>query len=489
MREVYIMYGTPASGKESVASSTAKARGIPQLTIDNMSHDAVAKWTEVGKVLWQMRVDDELVSDEILCQLIAERTGEEDCTKGFILDGYPRTLSQARQLDDMLLESCDMVTAIIDMQVQFSSPKSSNAGKDSPLDSTRDDVPMEGLAQRVDDNAKRLKNTRTRYLNMTAPILEHYKPIVKQVDTSNEVEDVVEQVLKVLDLVTECSEHPRLITVESRNLHIEGAYLRASVDENGYPRYRNIDVVPLSMFLWHDNGSKLWHFSREIGTENSSSSSSTAKEFPSLRSTTKDPTKLALFQLRESDIILITPFTPRAQVMDGTTEDELFQDTAFPPDKSSLKDPNITPDMNIQWIRVDKISTPTPVLFGDTTDPLKAADPLAPIQGALADCWLICAFSNMAERQGCIPNHFIDGLTLPKNGKVRVRLFDYQSNTWCVVTIDTLIPCVKMKSGWYRPLYARLGNSNPPQCWPLLLEKAYAKFDSAVMGGKKPDPR
>eukprot|EP00397_Hematodinium_sp_SG-2012_P018255 GEMP01018696.1.p1 GENE.GEMP01018696.1~~GEMP01018696.1.p1 ORF type:complete len:497 (+),score=122.21 GEMP01018696.1:1004-2494(+) len=250
------------------------------------------------------------------------------------------------------------------------------------------------------------------------------------------------------------------------------------------------------MFLWHDNASQQWHFSRHIGdTPQIPEEDAYGCSMRSMKSA--NPTTVPLHQLRRANVIRIIPYDP--SVVDDVADDRLFIDKDFPPQNKSLQDPHITKDLTVHWIRVDKIlhvdkarNPQRTVLFGSTSgaehpsSPQDAdTDPNAAIQGDLNDCWLIDAFAGMANRQGVIAKQFhgLKGWTLPSDGKIAVQLFDFRVGRFVTVTIDTLIPCVKMNSGWHRPLYARLGYSDHPQCWPLLLEKAYAKFVSGYYYG------
>eukprot|EP00397_Hematodinium_sp_SG-2012_P033083 GEMP01035298.1.p1 GENE.GEMP01035298.1~~GEMP01035298.1.p1 ORF type:complete len:507 (-),score=132.57 GEMP01035298.1:261-1781(-) len=258
---------------------------------------------------------------------------------------------------------------------------------------------------------------------------------------------------------------PRLL-VEAKNEDVEGEYVLELIDESGYPRYRDNSA---EMFLWYGSGA--WHFSRAMGELTAS------EELPSIRSTSTDPTTISPSQLRVWHVHRIAALrTTGDDDDDAQDRGSQFVDPEFPPEKTSLKEPYVDVGV-VEWVRVDKLRHPRPVLFGSTTTGT-VADPLAPLQGRLLDCWLMAALSSMAEREGCIQHHFVDGLTLPTDGKIRVRLYDYRVNDWVIVIVDTLIPCSKMKSGRFKPLYAQLGTSDPPECWPLILEKAYAKFVS-----------
>ena len=94
-----ILLGAPGAGKGTQAELLMQHLGIPSISTGNMLREAMANGSELGKQVKQCMDEGKLVSDDLVLSLVAERTSEPDCKNGFILDGVPRTLSQAEALD------------------------------------------------------------------------------------------------------------------------------------------------------------------------------------------------------------------------------------------------------------------------------------------------------------------------------------------------------------------------------------------------------
>lgn len=226
-RNILILFGPPGAGKGTHAPNVVKLLGIPQLSTGDMLREAVANQTEIGKKAEAVMKAGGLVSDDIVVGIIKDRIKEPDCRFGFILDGFPRTLAQARALDAMLAKEGAFVTKVIEMQVpdkvleericgrwihkesgrsyhvKYAPPKSmkldSKTGKPIP-ESMKDDETGQPLMQRKDDTSEALVKRLKGYHNETVPILDHYMPngVVRTVNANQGMEGVWKEVLGAL---------------------------------------------------------------------------------------------------------------------------------------------------------------------------------------------------------------------------------------------------------------------------------------------------
>jgi len=215
-KTVMILFGPPGAGKGSQAPKIVESLNIPQLSTGDMLRAAVAAGTEVGKQAKDVMASGGLVSDELVVSIIKDRIKEDDCTGGFILDGFPRTVEQAKMLDAMLDGSGDSVNLVLALEVpdevltericgrwvhkasgrsyhvKFAKPKSLGDGE-KPTEATMlDDETGEPLMQRADDTEEALGKRLESYHAQTVPILDHYSPagVVKKVDANQKPEAV-----------------------------------------------------------------------------------------------------------------------------------------------------------------------------------------------------------------------------------------------------------------------------------------------------------
>merc|ERR1719297_163213 len=217
-RNIMILFGPPGAGKGTHGPRIEHLLGIPQLSTGDMLRAAVAKKTDVGIKAAAVMKAGGLVSDDIVIGIIRDRIREPDCKFGFILDGFPRTLVQAQELDKMLAEEGACVTKVVEFAVpdkvleeritgrwihkksgrsyhiKYAPPKSMKKGWFGGFDpkSMKDDVTGEPLIQRPDDTAAALTKRLAGYHNDTVPILEHYKPtgVVKSVNANQGMDAV-----------------------------------------------------------------------------------------------------------------------------------------------------------------------------------------------------------------------------------------------------------------------------------------------------------
>jgi adenylate kinase len=162
-----ILLGPPGAGKGTQAQRLVEKYGIPQLSTGDMLRAAVAHGTEVGRRAKAVMDSGQLVSDEIVNQIVSERIDEPDAARGFILDGFPRTVPQAEALTRMLAGKGQKLDAVIELKVD-----------ESALVSRMEKRVAETLASggkvRADDNPESFRKRLNEYREKTAPLSAYY---------------------------------------------------------------------------------------------------------------------------------------------------------------------------------------------------------------------------------------------------------------------------------------------------------------------------
>ncbi|MFA5121314.1 adenylate kinase [Zavarzinia sp.] len=210
-----ILLGPPGAGKGTQAQRLERAHGLVQLSTGDMLRAAVAAGTEVGKRAKAVMEAGQLVSDEIVVGIIADRIAQDDCKSGFILDGFPRTVAQAEALDKMLAERGMKLDHVIDMKVdddilvervsgRYTCAKC-NAGYHDKFQQPKvpgvcDICGSTEFKRRADDNAETVRSRLVAFHAQTAPLLPYYKAkgVLGQVDGMAPIDEVTGQIEVVL---------------------------------------------------------------------------------------------------------------------------------------------------------------------------------------------------------------------------------------------------------------------------------------------------
>ncbi len=188
-----IFLGPPGAGKGTQAKLLTEKYGIPQLSTGDMLRAAVQAETDVGKRAKAVMDAGQLVSDEIVNEIVSDRIDSADCAGGFILDGYPRTVPQAVALGKMLAEKGLRLDSVIELKVD----------EDALVRRIENRV-AETLAAggkvRSDDNPEAFKKRLVEYREKTAPLSQHYAVTgeLKTVDGMAPVETVTSQINAIL---------------------------------------------------------------------------------------------------------------------------------------------------------------------------------------------------------------------------------------------------------------------------------------------------
>ncbi|NBX03348.1 MAG: adenylate kinase [Alphaproteobacteria bacterium] len=210
-----IMFGPPGAGKGTQADLLQKKYGYAKLSTGDMLRAAVAAGTEVGLKAKAVMASGGLVSDDIMIALIRDRIAQPDCRGGFILDGFPRTLTQAEELDNMLAEEEIRLDRVIQLKVDDAklveritgrfSCKKCGAGYHDSFKPTRaagvcDECGAGDFVRREDDKAETVTSRLDAYNRQTAPLLPYYasRGVLVAVDGMAEIDEVTRQIDRVV---------------------------------------------------------------------------------------------------------------------------------------------------------------------------------------------------------------------------------------------------------------------------------------------------
>ena len=187
-----ILFGPPGAGKGTQAKFIIDKYNLVQISTGDMLREAVKSGSELGNKVKVIMDKGDLVSDDIIMSIISERVIEDDCKKGFILDGFPRTLNQAKELDKMLDHKNLKIDHVIEVMVD-----------EDLLISRIKKRASEDKVARNDDNHEVLKNRIMIYKRDTIPVLKYYKNLnrLRQANgmqniksVSNDIQGIIEKI-------------------------------------------------------------------------------------------------------------------------------------------------------------------------------------------------------------------------------------------------------------------------------------------------------
>lgn len=187
-----VLFGPPGAGKGTQAKVLVESRGLPQLSTGEMLRAAVKAGTPLGKKVDALLTKGELVPDDIVIGIIAQRYDQPDCAKGAVFDGFPRTIAQAEALDAMLAARGRKIDAVLELKVN-----------DQVLLDRVEQRIKEGGVLRSDDTPDTLRHRLGVYYKNTAPLLDYYgkQGKVVTIDGMASITAVTEKIAAVLDQI------------------------------------------------------------------------------------------------------------------------------------------------------------------------------------------------------------------------------------------------------------------------------------------------
>jgi adenylate kinase len=214
LNRALIFLGPPGAGKGTQAKQIAQSCGVPHLSTGDMFRDAVSRGTELGRQAKPIMERGELVPDDLVMKLVEERLSRPDCAKGFVFDGFPRTLGQAARLDSILEKRGFGKPVVIDFAVSAEKLLRRLTGRwtcsvggeiyniyDAPPKVPGIcDVDGGKLVQRADDRPEVVKERLVAYERQTKPLTDYYRRqgVLDAIDAGASVEEVHRALREVL---------------------------------------------------------------------------------------------------------------------------------------------------------------------------------------------------------------------------------------------------------------------------------------------------
>ena len=185
-----LLLGPQGSGKGTQASKLAETYGIAHIATGDMLRAAISAGNELGRRIEPLYDNGELVPDELMIELIRERLGQEDTAEGFVLDGFPRTMAQARALDATLQELARELSVVFELQVS----------DDACVQRLLRRAEIEG---RTDDSKEAILRRLRLYHDETEPLVEYYRAQgnLVGIHADRTVNQVFEEIQQALDEV------------------------------------------------------------------------------------------------------------------------------------------------------------------------------------------------------------------------------------------------------------------------------------------------
>ena len=210
-----ILLGGPGSGKGTQAGFLTRRLGIPQISSGDMLRTAVREGTELGRKAKDIMDSGALVPDDLIVAMVGERLARPDCSAGFVLDGFPRTIPQAEALRDagvvidtvveVAVDDEEIVVRMSGRRVHPASGRVYHVVHNPPRVEGRDDETGEELVQRADDREETVRTRLAVYREQTQPLVEFYQGLAEagelryaRIDGVGDVERIRERTIEAV---------------------------------------------------------------------------------------------------------------------------------------------------------------------------------------------------------------------------------------------------------------------------------------------------
>lgn len=214
MAKIIVLMGAPGAGKGTQARLLQERLHLPQISTGDIFRSLKTAHTPLAHEVREIMERGQLVPDELTIKLVKERTAQDDCKDGYILDGFPRTPAQARSLEQLAVEQHnDIIAMLIDVAPELLE-KRMTGRRSCPVcneiyniyfkppreDNVCDLHPEATLIQRADDNSETVRARLATYEEQTRPLVEYYKAagLLHTVDGTREPEEIYEDIIRVL---------------------------------------------------------------------------------------------------------------------------------------------------------------------------------------------------------------------------------------------------------------------------------------------------
>jgi len=210
-----IMLGPPGAGKGTQAKKLSASFGIPQISTGDMLREAVKKGTDLGRLAKSYMDAGGLVPDEVVIGIVRERLAASDCDRGFILDGFPRTIPQAEALDQVTRDLGRPIGRVVSLEVEEKDLVERLCGRRTctacgAMFHVRFNPPRKDgvcdacggtLVQRDDDREETIRARLAKYREATAPLIDYYRKAgtLRSVPAAGEIDAIYGAIVRAIE--------------------------------------------------------------------------------------------------------------------------------------------------------------------------------------------------------------------------------------------------------------------------------------------------